>query len=178
MSDDVNDNSRGKKAGLKVRLIKLASNLRIKGGLSESDNRPGELPAQAIKEADQVIKDLCETCPETVGEHLKSLTALWHEMEKLPESPRRQELAQHMFTIAHEIKDVTAMCGYELNAYFAESLRDYIGETHLQVEAVRVIIQAHLDAMNTVHKQGLKEDGGPVAEELKKMVKVAVDKYK
>ena len=69
------------------------------------------------------------------------------------------------------------MCGYGLIAYFAESLRDYIARTDLNLKAQVVIIQAHLDAMQMCHRKGFRTDAGPEAEELKKMVKMAIDKY-
>ena len=68
-------------------------------------------------------------------------------------------------------------CSSSLIAYFAESLRDYIAQTQLSLDAQRVIIQAHLDAMQAAHHRNLKENGGSVAEELKAAVKKAIEKY-
>ena len=39
-------------------------------------------------------------------------------------------------------------------------------------------IQAHLDAMHVVNSQGIKTTAGPEAEELKKMVKIAIERRK
>jgi hypothetical protein len=40
-----------------------------------------------------------------------------------------------------------------------------------------VIIQAHLDAIMVVHHKGYKKDAGTATEELKAMVKKAIDQY-
>ena len=99
----------------------------------------------------------------------------WH--AKVENAGTRQEKSEEIFTLSHEIKDIASLCGYALTAHFAESLRDYIAETALNLKNQKVIIQAHIDALTIVHKQNIKEDGGPAAEELKKMVKIAIEKY-
>ena len=162
---------------MKVRVYKLANRLRRKLG-QESKNTEGQIDEAAIAEADKLIEVLCAQCPATIAGHLENINIHWAKMRDMPESPERDELAQGIFTLAHEIKDVASMCSYMLVSYFAESLRDYISKTELNVKAQRVIVQAHIDAMQTCHRQGLKDDGGPLADELKSLVKLAVDKYK
>lgn len=163
--------------GITVEIFKLANRLKDKLGIQAKNMPPGHIASEAVEEADKLIAALCIECPETIAAHLKTLTVLWEEMRDMNESQERKELAQEIFTLAHEIKDVGSMCHYGLLAYFAESLRDYIGQTDINMEAQRVIIQAHVDAMMLVHKKNIKDDGGLQAEELKKMVKIAIGKY-
>lgn len=165
-------------SGFKMKVFKMANRLKVKMGLDPKDETPGFIAPEAIEEADRLIEALCEECSTTISGHLENLATLWKNMRDMEETPAREKLASEIFTVAHEIKDIGAMCGYNLVAHFAESLRDYIGETELNLTAQRVIIQAHLDAMQTVHRNGLKDDAGPVAEELKKAVKIAIDKYR
>lgn len=170
--------SEGKK--LKIKLYERPNVLRDKLGIqaAELKDKEGHIDPDSIEEADKLIAELCESCSETIAEHLVVLTECWQEMREIAEqTPRREELSVKIFTLAHEIKDVGSMCGYELAAYFGESLRDYIAQTELSLDAQRVIIQAHVDAMNVVSKQGMKDEGGPAADELKKMVKIAIEKY-
>ncbi len=169
-----NDND---KHGFTVRVFNIVNRLKMKLGRQAKDDTPGYLDPDLVQEADDLIEVLCKECPATIGGYLADITALWTEMRDMPESPEREELGKEIFTLAHEIKDIGSMCGYDLAAYFAESLRDYIAKTELQLEAQRVIIQAHMDAINAVHKQGLKDEGGPLADELKAVVKIAIDKY-
>ncbi len=162
----------------KVRVYKLANVLKARLGPDFKNQEQGFLAPEAIEEADKYIKTLCVDCPGTIEKHLGVLSALWAQMKDAPDTPERADMTCQIFTLAHEIKDVGSMCDYELISYFAESLRDYIEQTELNIQAQIVIIQAHLDAMQICHRQGFKKEAGPEAEELKKMVKKAIDKYK
>lgn len=162
----------------KVEMFKMSNRLRMKIGCDPKAEEEGFLDPEALEEADALIEDLCKECPAAIAGHLETLADLWGRMRDMGDGPERSELAREIFTVSHEIKDFGAMCGYDLVAHFAESLRDYIGQTELNLTAQRVIIQAHLDAMQTVHRAGLKDNAGPVAEELKKAVKIAIDKYR
>lgn len=162
---------------LKVKMFKITNTLVKKLGIRVPSNAPGHIDPDAIAEADRMIEALCKQCPQAIAGYLEKLSGLWTEMRDMPQSTERDNLSQQIFIVAHEIKDLAAMSGYDLAAYFAESLRDYIDQTEFNLQAQRIIIQAHVDALQVVHKQGMKEAETPEAEELKKMVKIAIDKY-
>ncbi len=161
----------------KVEMYKIANRLKARMGARYKDQEEGFLAPDVIEEADKLIAQLCEISPDVIGKHLDNLSALWESMRDTPNSPERTETAEKIFTLSHEIKDMGSLCHYELIAYFAESLRDYIARTDLNLKAQVVTIQAHLDAMQICHRKGFRTDAGPEAEELKKMVKMAIDKY-
>lgn len=142
-----------------------------------SKNVEGQIDPAAVEEADQLIADMCANSHDNLTEQLTLLKEYWDEMKDMPDSGERDGVAQHVFTVAHEIKDIGAMCGYQLAAYFGESLRDFIGQTDLKLEAQRVIIQAHVDVLNIAIKKDIREDDSPAAEELKRMLKLAIDQY-
>lgn len=152
--------------------------LKNKLGIRVPTNEDGHLAPEDIKEADKLIAKMCLGCEDNIAQQLEKIADLWTDMQKAENTDIRNEKAQEIFTCTHEIKDIAALCGYTLAAHFAESLRDYISETALNLKNQRIIIQAHIDAMNAVHKGKLKEDGGPIADELKKMVKIAINKYR
>lgn len=162
---------------MKIEVFKIANSLKDKLGIRAKNQDEGFIAPEAIAEADKLIEELCKECPVTLSAFMDQINTHWKEMRELPATAEREAQAREIFTLAHEIKDVGCMCGYTLAAYFAESLRDYIERTELSLEAQRVIIQAHIDAIGVVVKAGLREDGGPEAEELKKMVRVAVQKF-
>ncbi len=163
-----------KKKGFEI--FKLTNRLRQRLSPNHKDD-PGFVDDKAIEKADKLIELLCERFSEDMGGDLSVLSEKWLEMRDMPNSPEREEKAQEVFTIAHEIKDISAQCGYSILAYFAENLRDYITHTDLSMEAQRVIIQACVDSITVVHKQGLKDDGGPLADELKAALKKAIEKF-
>lgn len=161
---------------IKIGFYKISNRLKDRMGQAFLKQKEGFLAPSAIEEADKMIAEMCATCPATIEGHLASLTALWEKMKSSNEADRH-EVSEKVFAVAHEIKDIGSMCGYQLIAHFAESLRDYIEKTNLNHQAQIVIVQAHLDAMNIVHRSGFKKDGGPEAEELKQMVRKAIEKY-
>lgn len=169
-----NNSTTGK---FKVEIFKLVNHLKGKMGIRYEKQETGFLPPEAIIEADKIITDLCANSGETITMNVDKLSKLWDKMREMKDSPERQSISKQIFMLSHEIKDIGLMCGYDLVAYFAESLRDYIGRTELNISAEKVIIQAHLDAMNAVNRLGLKDKEDPKAEELKKMVKIAIEKY-
>lgn len=172
-----NDPPPGAEKSVKVEIIRLANQLKARMGARFLKQETGFLDPEAIAEADKAIEELCETSPETMAQLMADLMTAWEKMRTMKDSPERQEMAQEIFTRAHEIKDIGAMCGYELAAHFAESLRDYIGQTTLNIQAQIIIVQAHLDALQYVLNHNLKDNAGPKAEDLKRMVKIAIDKY-
>ena len=173
-----NNRISGEPAGIKI--YRVANRLLKKLGIrpnTGTQSEPGEISPEAIIEAQQHIETLCGECEVTLSDLLAELVAAWVDMRDMAQSEKRQEVSQKIFLLAHEIKDVGGLCKYDLAAYFAESLRDFIERTTLSLEAQRVIIQAHVDALQVIVKQGLKDEASPAAEELKKMVKIAVEKY-
>lgn len=161
-----------------IKVYKRHNRLKDKLGIRVPTNELGEIEEAKIVEADEIIKDLCKDCLDNIGQNLEGLIAVWQEMQSMAVSTERDEKEQELFTLAHEIKDIASLCHYSLAAYFAESLRDYIAETTYDLKNQRIIIQAHIDALKVVHKNKIKDDAGQAAEELKKMVKVAISKYK
>ncbi len=166
-----------KKSDDKVEVYNRVNRLKAKVGRDHKDTTPGQIDPEAIEEAEGMIAVLCAECPNAIGGYLSELTKLWEEMRDMSQSRERENISGVIFTLAHEIKDIGSMCGYDLTAHFAESLRDYIQQTELNLDAQRIIIQAHLDAIQIAYKEGLKEEEGALAEELKKVVKIAIDKY-
>ena len=160
-----------------VNLYHRINRLKAKAGGDPNDTREGTLEHGMIEKADELIKDFCKECDKLVAAVLEKLGAKWRDMAEMDKSPTRDKLAQEIFTFAHEVKDVAGMCGYTLMSEFAESLRDYITETSLDQDAQKVIVQAHVDAMNAALRNNIRDEGGAAAMELKSLVKVAIEKY-
>lgn len=166
-----------RKSPIRPRMFKFANRLKERLGERFREQPEGFLAPEALEEADKAITALCADCPAEIAKNLDMLTAQWSQMRDMPAGAERKIISDQMFLTAHEIKDVGSICGYDLIAYFAESLRDYVEKTDLNMKAQQVIIQAHLDAMVTVHRADVKKDAGPQAEELKRMVRKAIEKY-
>ncbi|HRC27434.1 MAG TPA: hypothetical protein PKX87_08400 [Alphaproteobacteria bacterium] len=160
-----------------VRVFHRINRLRIKTA-GKAEGAPGQVDPERIRKADEFIGKLCADCRTLLSLPLEKLVAGWGEMKGLPDGEARKAMAERLFLLAHEIKDVGGMCGYALLAYFAESLRDYVMETTLAIDAHRVIVQAHVDALQAVFKADLKDPSFPEAEALKVAVRQAIEKYR
>lgn len=160
-----------------IQYFHRVNRLRAKAGGDPNDPREGALGDGMVEKADGLINDFCKECTTLVTKLLDHLGQKWKAMADMEKSAARDKLAKEIFTLAHEVKDVAGMCGYTLMSDFGESLRDYITETSLDQGAQRIIVQAHIDAMNAALRHDIREDGGPAAEELKALVKRAIEKY-
>jgi chemotaxis protein histidine kinase CheA len=161
-----------------VEIIEVKSSIRQRAiGIHGREGDEGFIPDELIEEANKEVEKLCANCTDVMNVNLVKLSDLWSRMRDLPAGDERSKLSQDLFFLAHEIKDVSAMCGYDLISYFAESLRDYINKAELSMKAQRVIVQAHLDAITVAHHRNLKTDEGTATAEIKSMVKKAIEQY-
>ena len=151
--------------------------LKNKAGLRNNMKLSGFIDDKKIAAADEVIAKACMTCEQELKKQIGTLTELWDCIQKLPESDERKDKSQEIFTIAHEIKDISSLCGHSLISHFAESLRDYVGEVAMNMKNQHIIIQAHINALSTVLKTGVSDETDPIAQELKEKVKIAIEQY-
>lgn len=170
------DEKGDKKKAPGVEIFRRINRLKLKITGSE-DGPDGQISPDAIAKANEKIQALCADCPVLLKTCLDHITKNWAAMRDMLDGPERDTLAGKIFTSAHEIKDVGSMCGFELLAHFAESLRDYIIKTDLSHKAHSVIVQAHIDAMSMALRDDIRDSGNIQAEELKLLVHKAIYKY-
>ncbi len=161
-----------------VEMFKRVNRLKLKAGGGLNDG-PGKIDSSSIDRANSVVQNMASLYPREIKNVLSALDKQWNEIKDLPEGhEKRPKLAEKISNTANQIKDLAGTFGYTLMEYFGESLRDYILDTDLTKKQHFVIVQAHIDVMGVAFREGLKDDdGGPIAEELKKMVNAAIEKY-
>lgn len=162
-----------------VEIFKRVNRLKLKAGGGLNDG-PGKIDSASIERANTVVQSMASLYPREIKNVLAAMDKQWDKIKGLPEEhPERKKLAEKISNTANQIKDLAGTFGYTLMEYFGESLRDYILETDLSKKQHFIIVQAHIDVMGVAYRENLKDDdGGPIAEELKKMVNAAIDKYK
>jgi chemotaxis protein histidine kinase CheA len=161
-----------------VSIIKPKYNLlKNKAGARTNMKASGFIDENKINAADELITKVCINSEQELKKQIKLLADIWKCIQEMPDGYERKEKTEEILTIAHEIKDIGALCGYDLIAHFAESLRDYIGEITMNIKNQRIIIQAHVDALSTVLKTRVSDDTDPIAKELKEKVKIAIEQY-
>lgn len=157
-----------------VEVFQRINHLKRKAGVDPNTDAAGAIPQDAIDNADAQISTFCDDCVGHTKEALENLLGHWDQLKK---QQNDKELLETMFNDAHQIKDIAGMCGYTLICDFAESLRDYLHETKLDQDAHIKITQAHVDVITLAYKDEVKDDGGPLALELRSLLKKAIDQY-
>lgn len=170
--------SEEKKGESEIEIFKRVNRLKLKTGASLNDG-PGKLDSASVERANSVVMTMASLYPKEIKNVLAALDREWAEMKKLAESNGdSSKQAKKISNTANQIKDLAGTFGYTLMEYFGESLRDYILRTDFSQKAHYVIVQAHIDVMGVAYRENLKnDDGGAAAEELKKMVQTAIEKY-
>lgn len=171
------DSDSAAEKGDSVSVFHRINRLRIKAA-GKAEGPPGQIDPERIRKADEFIGKICADCRTLISGVLEKIVVGWERMRGLPDSDERKAASQSLFLLAHEIKDVAGMCGYGLLSHFAESLRDYVVETDLSLDARRVIVQAHVDALQAVFRADIKDESVPEAEALKIAVRQAIEKYR
>lgn len=82
-----------------------------------------------------------------------------------------------MYHKAHHAKDLAATCDYPLMQHFSQSLRDFVERLEPKSKEHQIIVRAHLDAMRTVRKENIKDQGGEKAQQLKKLIEIAISTH-
>lgn len=163
-------------ANQEVEIFHRVNRLKLKAGASSLHAGPGFIDPKAINRAETVIKNKESAYTTEVEDILAKLDRAWKEAKSLP-ADRSADAIEAVYHTANHIKDLAAMFGYELMQHFGYSLRDFAGRIDMTNKAHHVIVQAHLDVMWVVFHENIKDHGGPKAEELKKIVAQAIEKY-
>ena len=160
-----------------VEIVDLGNRLKQKI-MQRPDDKAGYLDPDAVQKAEKLIEDLCHDGEQTINDLLAQIQEHSHQLiNDQVSTDEKRESVLNVFLLAHEIKDIAGMCKFHLTSYFAESLRDYVEGSEMNVKEQLIIMQAHIDAMIACQKMGLREKGTPEAQELKAMVKKAIEQH-
>ena len=161
-----------------IEIYHRVNHLKLKAGGKLTDG-PGHLTASNIKEAEKIIEAMAPLSSPEIERMLTEITTIWVKAKAIEDTDKRRKQAQSLSHIANQIKDIASTYHFDLMAHFAASLRDYIMDTALQKLEQLIIVQAHIDAMNTSFRENIKnDDGGLQAEELKEAVRQAIEEHK
>jgi len=160
-----------------VEMFKRVNKLKLKAGGGLNDG-PGQIDQGSVDRANSVVMTMESLYPREIKNVITALNKEWDQMKALSEDDDKSKLKEKISNTANQIKDLAGTFGYDLMEYFGESLRDYILSTDFSRKEHFVIVQAHIDVIWVAYRENLKhDDGGPVANELKETIRVAIDKY-
>ncbi|MCB9988859.1 MAG: hypothetical protein H6868_05925 [Rhodospirillales bacterium] len=162
--------------GQQVEILHRANRLKLKAGASSLYAGPGFLDPRAVNRAETVIQRKEAAYTIEVEDVLKNLERAWKEALSLPPE-ETSSVIEELYHYANHVKDLAATFGYELMQHFGYSLRSFASKIDMSKKAHHIIVRAHLDVMWVVYHENIKDHGGPKAEELKKIVAQAIEKY-
>lgn len=170
-------NSEQEKKDNMVEVYHRVNRLKLKAGASSLHDGPGFIDPAAIKRAQTVIQKRESLYLNEVEKELLALEKAWDKAKTVKEDKQAKTAIENVRHEANHIKDLAETFGYELMQHFGQSLREFANRVDVQKKEHHIIVQAHIDVMWVVYHENIKDQGGPKAEELKKIVAVAIEKY-
>lgn len=160
----------------KVKLIHRKNRLKEKVG--GHDGVSGHIDAKAVKRGQLAIDEEEENYANEVEILLMKIESAWDDLLEAKDEKTIKTVKSTFYNYVNNLKDIAVTFSYDLMGYFALSLRNFSESVNLENEAHHIIVKAHVDVMWVAYKQGLKEGDSKAAEELKKVLKDAIVKYK
>ena len=161
----------------KVKIFHRLNKLKRKAGAESNDSKPGFIDPVAIEKAQGFIGDQESHYSEEVSKILDRLTNTWSELKIEKDDKRAQMQLSWLYNYANNIKDMAETYNYKLMDHFGKSLRDFCEYIDVRNSAHHVIVEAHINVMRIAYNENIKDHGNPKAEELKKIVGKAIEKY-
>lgn len=160
--------------GQKVEVFHRVNKLKLKAA-GDVDAVAGFIDPEAIKRAQKGIDDQESVYPREIEDVLKNIEAAWK--RALKDKSQVKEAFGEIYHFANHVRDLASTFGFGLMQHFGTSLRDFAEKIDVGNPAHHTIVKAHLDVMRIVYDEGIKDNGGPKAEELKKIVAIAIEKF-
>ncbi len=160
-----------------VKIFHRFNKLKLKAGGDPKDSRGGFIDINAVKKAQQSIDVSENLYKQEVKAVLKDIDVVWADIKNETEKDILRKGIDSLYNQAHNAKDIAETYHYDLMAFFAQSLRDFCKKIDVKNKAHHVIVKAHMDVMAVTYKTNLKDQSSPEAEELKRVLAKAIQKY-
>ena len=164
-----------KNSSEQVEMYHRINKLRLKAGLPVR-GPAGVITPKSVKKAQTIIDDKEEEYTDEVRDVLSKLSDSWKGFRDAGQESG-SEWIEKIYNYSNNIKDLTSMYDHDLMTHFSLSLRDFCEKIDLDKKEHHVIVQAHIDVMWVTYEDQLRSDSSEKAEELKKVVAVAIEKY-
>ena len=123
---------------------------------------PGGPDLAAMERAEQALTELQGEFADWIAEDVRALTAARQGYARTQEAPARDALLR----TAHDIKGQAPTYNYPLIARVAASLSRMIGELPPDAEIPLHLIDAHVNAIQVIHKLALQDTNDKTAQAL------------
>ncbi|WKL56246.1 Hpt domain-containing protein [Asticcacaulis sp. ZE23SCel15] len=153
----------------KAQIIQVPNTLRAKVG-----GKMGALDQAAIAKAEAAIADLSSNFGEWLLDEVKKIEAAQAEIKASGFTPAN---ADKLYFHCHDLKGLGTTYGYPLVTRIAGSLCKMMDDEAIRLQAPRVLIDAHLDAIRAAVRDSIKEDTHPVGKILADTLEARVKEH-
>lgn len=153
----------------RINKLRLKAGLPVRGAVAVIDT-------SSINKAQGHIDEKEGEYTNEVKTVLEKLSESWQSF-KDGDAEDAPEWIEKIYNYSNNIKDLTAMYQHDLMTHFSLSLREFCEKINIERQEHHVIVQAHIDVMWVTYEQQLRSDSSEKAEELKKVVAIAIEKY-
>ncbi|MEM6901945.1 MAG: hypothetical protein AAF556_01735 [Pseudomonadota bacterium] len=154
-----------------VEIIKPSDRLKRKvGGGSNA-----KFNAKVIERTEKVVESRGDDYLAKVRDDIQSLRSL---VQEACGGQASDELINQIAMTAREVKGEAATFNFPLLSHFGDGLFKFTdGMSEMSPQRLAVV-QAHVDAMSAVLTHNMRGEGGPVGQQLKKGLDIAIEKFK
>ncbi len=158
----------------KIWVFDLPNKLKAKLGVKDSDD--GSLDPKLLRAAEQHLMDMADDYTDWVKGNLAQLNMNFEQLISAPKNPWKY--VQNIHNISHELRGQGETFGYDLITSFCKSLCDFTETKNVEIdEKLQDLIKAHIDGIQAVIRQGIKDDGGEIGGELMAALEEAKNKF-
>lgn len=157
----------------RVAIYKRLNKLKLKAGIPLDEDIDGYIKASDIKNAQLQIDDKEKAYKDEIEEVLIHMDEAWKDTVAANDIQRKKHL-DRLYNYANNIKDLAETYNYDLMCHFGLSLRNFCEKINVDNKNHHVIVQAHIDVMWAAFEHNLKGDTNETAQELKKMLAIAI----
>jgi CheY-like chemotaxis protein len=146
----------------KIWVFDLPNKLKAKLGVKEE---VGEIDPKLLRAAEKHLNEMADDYTDWAKGNLAQLQ---HNFEQLATGPKNPwKFVQNIHNISHEMRGQGETFDYNLITLFCRSLCDFTEVRNIEIDDKYMeLIRAHINGINVVIKQGVKDDGGKIGAEL------------
>ncbi len=158
----------------KIWLFDLPNKLKAKVGAKDADT--GVIDPSLLRAAEDHLHEMRDDYTDWVRGNLAQLQMNYEQLLTGPKNPWKY--IQNIHNISHEMRGQGETFGFDLITIFCKSLCDFTDSKNAEIDERLIdLIKAHIDGVQVVIRNNVKDDGGKLGAELLATLDEAKEKF-
>lgn len=158
----------------KIWVFDLPNKLKAKVGANDQD--AAALDPKLLRAAEKQLRELSDDYADWVKGNLAQLQMNFEQLQAQPKNPWKY--VQYIHNISHEMRGQGDTFGYKLISVFCNSLCNFTEAKSVEIDdQLMELIRVHLDGIQMVIRQEIKDDDGALGVELVRTLEEAKEKF-